>query len=66
MQAEGNLVGPENMMPSSLDYFGQLVHWTAHPQMHQLFSLAEWMLQPAHGNRPTAREVLGELRAMSA
>ena len=66
MQAEGNLAGPEDLSASSLDYFSQLTQWSAHPRMHQLFGLAEWMLQPVHGNRPTVREVLVELRAMSA
>ena len=64
LQATGNLAGPEDMFPSSLEFFEHVTEYTEHPQMQQLFDLAKWMLQPVHDNRPTAREVLAKLHGI--
>jgi len=66
VQAAGSLTCPDIMAPSSLKAFEQLTLSTQHPMMQHLFDLAEWMLQPCTAHRPTGKEVLFKLQAVSA
>ena len=65
MQAAGNLVGPMDMVPSSLNQFEQLALRSPNPTAMPLFNLAKCLLQPCPEERADARDALLELQALA-
>ena len=65
-QAAGDLVGPMDMIPSSLKQFEQLALSSPNPTAMTLFHLAKRLLQPCPEERADARNALLELQALAA
>ena len=64
-QAAGDLVGPMDMLPSSLNQFEQLALSSPNPTAMPLFNLAKRLLQPCPEERAHARDALLELQALA-